>query len=356
MVETKESEDLFKKLSEKGFNTYYVSNQGAGKREGTFTREPSSMFGRYKWSYAEARQLLYRLSEILSHEQSERINIQYEHPDLRDIVSAATSTTQRAGIQLVKKGAHGPLHRHTPNSFRVVLEAPERNSFSKIDGVHLEMHPGDVIGNSNWIWHEHFNSGDSDLIWTSFLDAILVKWIGGVFYDPASEFDDMVNFPDVPQEVYSDILGHSTLPVDFEDKPNTPLQYYPFSEVNRSVHALSKLKGEREHVAVKYINPTTGGPISANQSLKLNLLPANCSTVFSRRTENLLFLDYSGNCEIQFSDGSKNLDMEQFDLAVIPSWTGYRVVNKSSTEELLYFTASDEPLFRNCGLYREEML
>ncbi len=351
MVELKESEKFLEKLTEKGFNTYYVSNQGAGKKEGTFTRSPSSMFGRYRWSYSEARDYLYKVSEILSHKDSERINIQYEHPELREIISAATTTTQRAGIQLVKSGAHGPLHRHTPNSFRVVLEAPDNNAFSRIDGVDLEMHPGDVIGNSNWIWHEHFNSGNSDLIWTSFLDAILVKWIGGVFYDPASDFSDDVNFPGISQEEYSDILGHSTLPADFESLPNTPLQYYPFAETSRSLHSLSKLKKNREHVAIKYINPTTGKSISANQSLKLNLLPPGCSTEFARKTENIIFLDFSGSCTIEFSDDS--MSMEKFDLAAIPSWTRYRVLNQSQSTEMLYFTASDEPLFRNCGLYRE---
>ncbi|AKA49198.1 hypothetical protein IX51_08890 [uncultured archaeon] len=356
MALQKDSEVFLNQLVHKGFNTYYVSNQGGGKGGGTFTRNPAPLFSPYSWKYTDARSYLYKLSEFLSHEDSERINIQYEHPDLKDIISAATSTTQRAGIQLVKSKAHGPVHRHTPNSFRVVLEAPEEGAISRIDGVNLEMHPGDVIGNTNWIWHEHFNHGTSDLIWTSFLDAILVKWIGGVFYDPPKTFNGDVNFPDISQEEYVSVLGRSTLPEELGTNPNTPLQFYRFSDACKSVSALSKLKRGKERVAVEYKNPTTGGSISANQSLKLNLIPGGCLTPMTRKTENIIFLNFSGETTLELGNGEGEFVLGKYDVAVLPSWTSHRVVNNSYSDEALYFTASDAPLFKNCGLYREEIV
>lgn len=353
MTIKEEGQDFFEELISKGFNTYYVSNQASGKGGGTFTRTPDPLFSPYIWRYKDARNYLSRLSEILSHEDSERINIQYEHPDLRGMVSAASTTTQRAGIQLVKKGAHGPLHRHTPNSFRVVLEAPERGAISRIDGVDLEMHPGDVIGNSNWMWHEHFNNGDSDLVWTSFLDAIFVKWIGGVFYDPASEYDEETGFKGLSKDEYTSVLGRSTLPSEIVGMHNTPLQFYSFSDAHRSVKSLSRLRKNSTDVSIEYRNPTNGGPISANQSLRLHLLPSSLSTPPRRRTENAIVLNYSGECRIDMGNSEKSFEMKSFDVAVLPSWAEYSIVNTSDAEDLLYFVCSDEPLFRKSGLYRE---
>lgn len=341
--------DLLEELTDNYYNTYYQSSAGRGKSKTIMTTIPSPIAKPYKWDYGKTKEMLYRLSKVLTPEEAERLNVQFENPGLKDILPAAITPSTRGGIQLLLPGQKAPTHKHTANAFRLVMEAPKEAAYTVVNGVELPMHPGDVILTPNWTWHDHHNDSNGDVIWFDGLDIILAYWIGGIFYSqPKGE-----NSPNkVIQSGVENIgeYGSGLVPDSVHDlKDHDPLFYYPYSKSRVALSALARRKASDDSVVLEYSDPF-GGSVFPSMGLKLTLVRAGKSTPSIRRTENAVFICLEGEGTISLTSG-ESFDMKLHDIAVVPTWEEYTIKAKGS--DLVMFSYSDEPVFRALEMFRE---
>ncbi|AKA49203.1 hypothetical protein IX51_08920 [uncultured archaeon] len=344
--------DLLEELPKNNYNTYYQSSAGRGKHKTIMSTIPSPIAEPFSWDYERTKEFLYRLSEILTPEEAERLNIQFENPSLKDIVPAALAPTVRGGIQLLKPGQKAPTHKHSPNAFRLILEAPADDAYTVVNGVELPMHTGDLVLTPNWTWHDHHNDSSGDVIWFDGLDIIFVYWIGGVFYSlPKGEKspntvaeDGNDNFNEYGSGLVPDTV-HGELDYD-------PMFYYPYEKARQALVSLAKTRTGESSVTLEYTNPITGGPVFPSMGLKLTMVRGGKTTPLIQRTENKVVICMEGEGEITLSSGKK-IELKSHNVAVIPSWEQHRISSGSS--DLVLFTYSDEPIFRAMKLFRENL-
>jgi len=335
--------EFLEALQQEGLNTYYQANLGKGKYKPVFTPTPSPLTLPHKWDYERAKTKLYQLSELLSPEESERVNVQFENPGLREYIPAATTSTMRAGIQLLKPGWKAPSHRHTANAIRFVLEAKE-GGYTIVDGVKIPMKPGDLIITPNWLWHEHGNEGVFDVIWLDVLDVIFTYWIGAVFYTTLPErWQGVRNDASLNQAHF----GRGVSPT--AEVPGGRLLYYPFKDAEAALQA----QGRREWSVVRYINPRIGGDATDTMAFRMVMVKEGGVTPNFRRTENLILNVFMGVGRVVLPERKVEFKVRPHDVVAIPSWEPYYLSNEGK-ESLYVFVASDEPLFRAAGFFREE--
>src|SRR5262249_54410905 len=68
----------------------------------------------------------------------------------------ATSRNLVSAYQMVKAGEKARSHRHTAAALRLVIEA-KPGTYTVVDGVRVDMAPGDVVLTPSWCWHGHVN-------------------------------------------------------------------------------------------------------------------------------------------------------------------------------------------------------
>ncbi len=349
-METQKLTGLLDELTDNYYNTYYQSSAGRGKARQIMTTTPSPLAIPYKWDYEKTKEMLYRLSKVLTPEEAERLNVQFENPGLRDMLPAAITPSTRGGIQLLLPGQKAPTHKHTANAFRLVMEAPKEGAYTVVNGVELPMHHGDLVLTPNWTWHDHHNDSDGDVIWFDGLDIILAYWIGGIFYSqPKGE--QSPNNPGQSGNENIDEFGSGLVPDSVHEKPGTdPLFYYPYVRARSALNALAKKRSDSSSVTLEYTDPF-GGPVFPSMGLKMTLVRAGKSTGSIRRTENAVFICMEGEGNISLATG-ESFDMKLHDIAVVPTWQEYTITSKASSD-LVMFSYSDEPVFRALEMFRE---
>ncbi len=342
--------DLLEELPRNNYNTYYQSSAGRGKYKSIMTTKPAPLAQAFRWDYARTKEYLYRLSEVLTPEEAERLNIQFENPALKDIVPAALTPTLRGGIQLLKPGQKAPTHKHSPNAFRLVLESQGNEAYTVVNGVELPMNPGDLVLTPNWTWHDHHNDTKGDVIWFDGLDIIFVYWIGGVFYSqPGGEKSPNVTTQDGEDnfaEYGSGLVPDST----YIQQDHDPLFYYPYEKAKKALFSLGETRKDQACVTLEYTNPLNGGPVFPSMGLKLTLVKAGKKSGPIQRTENLVAICLEGEGSITLASGEK-MSMRSHDVAIIPSWEQYSL--EAGSSDLVLFTYSDEPIFRAVKMFRE---
>ena len=227
--------DFLETLDKEGLNTYYQSDIGKGKVKPLFTPLPAPIALTHKWEYKKVREMLYELSELLTPDQADRVNVQFENPGLKSYFPAATTQTMRGGIQLLKPGQIAPTHKHSPNAFRFVLESEGSNTYTIVDGTKIPMKKGDLILTPNWTWHDHRNNGEKDTIWFDGLDLIFSYWIGAIFYSTMGGKNQ-----EIEREVESNevVHGRGIYAPNFKST-NARLLYYRFKDVQKALEIMA---------------------------------------------------------------------------------------------------------------------
>jgi len=357
-------EEFFRKLLSHDLTTYFITFHpteapkfGLVKKP-IFTSSPSPMAIPYRWDYRTLKSLLYELAEHLRPEEAERRQVQPVNPGLKEIPylgAMAISPTVFAAIQLVKAGETAPSHYHTPNAFRLILEAPPNGAYTVVNGKKLEMHPGDVVLTPSWSWHDHRNEGESDVIWLDGLDAPIVWYMGGIFYKNYSEVYNVDRQPIL--QTQDDVIytyGSSLSPDAEKEDLYNPVLYYPYSSVRRGLlRAEEKSREYPEGYVLRYLNPLNGRDAFQTMALKMRLIKQKTETALMRKTEHIVFVPVEGSGAIEVE--GKEFKLSPFDIVVVPPWHRYRIVN-GEEDRLILFSFSDEPLFRYMGIYREELL
>lgn len=356
-----ERSKLFAKLLENNLTTYLITFHAkeAPKfglvKKPVFTDSPSPIAQPFMWHYDKMRELLYELGSLLSAEEAERRQVQLVNPSLKEfpyLGAIAISPTIFAAIQLVKAGEVAPTHYHTPNAFRLILEAPPEGAFTVVNGKRITMRRGDLVLTPSYAWHDHRNEGESDVIWLDGLDAPLVWYLGGIFFkDYAKVYgDDIQPIKETDEDLLA-TYGSGFRLENMDYDAYDPLFIYPYERAKRALEVARRQgKMPAEGYVIRYLNPVNGKDLFQTMALKIRLIPEGEKTVRVRRTEHMVVTPLEGRCTLTVS--GKTFKLRENDIAIVPPWAEYTVANDGEGD-LVLFSYSDEPLFKSIGIYHQ---
>jgi gentisate 1,2-dioxygenase len=134
----------------------------------------------------------------------------------------------------------------------------------------------------------------------------------------------------------------------------TPITNYPWERTEAALRAIGfDVEGAHERgVILDYVNPITGGPVLPTMNCHIVHLPPGFDGAYQRRTASEIAYVVRG-AGATVVDG-KRFDWKQNDTLALPTWSTYRHLNASSSDDVVLFTYSDTPVLQALGLYRED--
>jgi gentisate 1,2-dioxygenase len=181
MVQQAAPAGFFEGLEQRAFSP------GWAKKKPQMWPRPRPRYVPAVWRYSDARAALDQASAFVSPEFAERRNLIMVNPIVDNIYP--TSRNLVAAYQLVLPGETARSHRHTPNALRLILDAGEF-TYTIVNGVKVDVLPGDVVLTPSWHWHGHSNVGDEPAFWIDFLDVPLVQNLENMFFEDHPECNE----------------------------------------------------------------------------------------------------------------------------------------------------------------------
>jgi gentisate 1,2-dioxygenase len=287
--------------------------------------EPRRSLLPHVWHYAELKGVLDVAGRLVDHTQADRRNVTLTNPADGNVYP--TVRTMVAAYQLIKPGETALAHHHTPAALRIILEG--NGTYTVVEGVRVEMRPGDVLLTPSWTWHEHSAAADADdCYWVDILDVPLVHLLEPMFFEkhPSGTQEDPRDVEESPIAYrWADSLARLAARTDVPD------------------HGMA----ERE---VELCSPD-GGPAMPTIALHVQQMSAGFESRESRTTANSLFTVVEGRGETVV-DG-ETLPWERGDIIAVPAWRPYR---HTVHEDAYLVRASDEPVYGALGLLRTEKI
>lgn len=279
--------------------------------------EPAGEFESALWRYRDAVDALQRSAGVVPAAMTERRNLILVNP--RKGNDYPTVRTHVLAYQMVIPGDVARTHRHSPHAGRVILQSS--GAYTIVDGVRIDMRPGDVVLTPSMHWHGHGHEGDDPAIWVDFLDVPLVHLLEPMFFEP---------YP-------GDWQGWDRATRD------TPL-LYPFDE---SLEALKKAEPDVEGIYGRRIE--LGSPALPTVGLYVQQLSENERTTPYRTTANFEYVVVEGRGNARI--GETQVPWERGDVFIVPAWTHQSI---TALEPSILVAITDEPLQRYCGYLRVE--
>jgi gentisate 1,2-dioxygenase len=193
-----------------------------------------------------------------------------------------------------------------------------------VDGVRIDMRPGDVLLTPGWSWHGHGNDGDRPGYWIDFLDVPTVHLL-----EPMR-------------------LEH--WPGDFQE-PSSATRDHPFvftwkdteAELDAAIPDPSGRLGTSVDLASESAIPSL--------TLRMQRLESGFHSQRYRSTANQIISAKSGRGTAWVGD--KEFDWQTGDVFVVPGWHAYTLAVQDRCE---LFTVSDEAMQKKLGYYHAEDL
>lgn len=132
-----------------------------------------------RWRYRDGHAALEAAGRLVSPELTERRNVILMNPG----GGSGSVTTLVAAYQLVLPGEHARSHRHTAAALRLVLDGAP-GMYTIVDGVRLDMRPGDVVLTPSWCWHGHRNESEQAAYFVDYLDSPLCRLLDQYRFEP----------------------------------------------------------------------------------------------------------------------------------------------------------------------------
>lgn len=280
-------------------------------------KEPEKSLLPALWKWREGRSALHEVARIVSPEMAERRNLIMRNP--AEGHAYGTLRTMIAAYQLMLPGERARTHRHTPHALRVILEG--EGSFTVVDGVRVDMRPGDVVLTPGGCWHGHGVEGGEPCIWLDVLDRPLNILLEPVFQDyHPNDFEAVI-----------------------EVATETPL-LFPWSETRARLDNTDPDAEGRFGPRILLDTPDL-----KTLALHMQLLPEGLETKSYRSSANYIY------CVLQ-GEGRSVIDGRRFDWSfgdvfAVPCW---RPLEHVAASDAVLFSASDEPVQRFCGYFRED--
>ena len=291
---------------------------GWNKLEPSLWKEPRTKYKPMIWRWADAKAGLDAAGRLINAEQAERRNlfmvnpIEGNHYDtLRTLVSA---------YQMILPGEEARTHRHAPNALRLVIDCAD-DCFTVVDGVRIDMKPGDVLLTPGMCWHGHGNEGKRPGYWIDYLDVPIVHLIEPMFFDH---------------------WEGGLQPVEKRSRDNEwvfPLDLQLARLRDLSADAYGRTRVELDAPSM----PTTG--------LYMEKLAAGRAGKTLRTTENQIFTCVSGNGKTRLAE--QTFEWARGDTFCIPTWHAFR---HEASEDTVLFSVTDFGMQQKLGFHRMEIV
>jgi len=279
---------------------------GWNKHEASLWPKPRTGFLPSSWSWQNAKAALDSAGRLISTEQADRRNLFLVNP--MDGNYYSTVRTLVCAYQMILPGERARSHRHTPNALRLVLDVGEQ-TYTVVNGVRIDMKPGDVVLTPGWAWHGHGNDGDKAGYWIDFLDVPLVQLLEPMFLE---------HWPE----------GFQTPSEHSRDSAFV----FPWSETEATLSTANP--DSQGRVAAKL-----GSPALPTIDLQMEKLAAGAATGPLRTTASQIVAVVSGRGRTIV--GEKTIEWNRGDVMAIPSWQRFE---HKADEESILFTVSDLPV------------
>lgn len=289
---------------------------GWAKREPSLWAEPRSHFVPAHWAWETAKAGLDAASPLISVEQTERRNLFMINPVPGNHYN--TTRTIVTAYQGILPGERARSHRHSPNALRLVLDVGEA-TYTVVDGVRIDMQPGDVVLTPGWCWHGHGNEGDAPGYWIDFLDVPLVHLLEPMF------FEEWPTGFQVPQSTTR----------------NSPF-VFPFASIREQLAQAKPDRFGRTRV-------TLDAPAMPTTTLVMERIAGDGFSAPPRSTSNRIVAVVEGRGETVV--GEQRFCWSRGDVMALPTWHAF--VHRASLDSVL-LEVSDELVQQKLGLLREE--
>lgn len=293
---------------------YYVNlrelhlSPGWARPEPSMWPEPMPKFKPAVWRFAQAKQALDASHNLVPADQTERRNLILVNP-----IEGNTYATTRhlvAAYQCVMAGDKARTHRHSANALRLVLHG-KTGVYTVVNGVRIDMHPGDVLLTPGGCWHGHANETHETGYWLDFLDIPFIQLTEAMFFEPYPQggLEAITSTGPTPMRIPSgEALGPGT-----------------------AARTVEIATGIMPTIALHLIRQPKGGKVEMPKS-----------------TTNVIYAVVSGKARIRTAGGfDETLGLG--DVAAMPCWHAHTV---EAPEDTVVFKVSDEPIFQKLGLAR----
>ncbi|URM93820.1 cupin domain-containing protein [Actinomadura madurae] len=257
-----------------------------------------------------------------------------------------------AAIQYLNPGEDAPVHRHTQNAFRFVVEG--EGVWTVVNGDPVAMRRGDFLPQAGWQWHGHHNVTDRPMAWIDGLDIPFQYLAESTFFEPGP---DEIESREAPERSRSERLwGHPGLRplTHLSPGPSTPLLAYRWECTDRALADQLALEAEGHratvepgHAAVRYTNPTTGGDVMPTLRAEFHRLTPGTETAATREVGSSVYQVFDGTGQVTV--GEHGWTVERGDLFVVPSW---QPLTLAAEQGLDLFRFSDTPIFERLHQHR----
>ncbi|MDE1180064.1 cupin domain-containing protein [Paraburkholderia sp.] len=270
---------------------------------------PRSRFVPAVWRYADARAALDDACAFVSPELAERRNLIMVNPIADNIYPTCRNLV--AAYQLVLPGETARSHRHSPNALRLILDAGT-DTFTIVNGVKVDVAPGDVVLTPSWHWHGHSNFGDEPAFWIDFLDVPLVQNLECMFFEDHPRRDEPVvaHEPDSP-------LRHKGVDLDRDTRKTGTVDIAPGGLKTIGLQAIGIERGQTQS--------------------------------HGKRIDNNLYAVTRGSVRVTVEQLGV-VDLVRGDVIAIPCWHTFGIEGLDDSSQLI--RVSDEPVMTALG-FRE---
>ena len=251
-----------------------------------------------------------------------------------------------AAIQYLGPREDAPVHRHTQNAFRFVVEG--EGVWTVVDGDPVAMRRGDFLLTPGWHFHGHHNQSDVPMAWIDGLDIPFVHMTDSAFFEFGP---DEVSDRGTPDRSRSERLwAHPGLrPVSSVGQPtsSSPIAAYRWEFTDRALKDQLALEAdgfpgvvEPGHAAVRFTNPTTGGDVMPTIRTEFHRLREGTRTATRREVGSSVYQVFEGAGQVQV--GGREWTVGHGDLFVVPSWQPLTIATDNGLD---LFRFSDTPIF-----------
>jgi gentisate 1,2-dioxygenase len=285
------------------------------------------------WRWHEVRPQLMRAAELISAKEAERRVLQLENPALRG--SHFVSATLVAGLQIILAGEIAPMHRHSANALRFIVEG--EGAYTEVDGRRIRMHAGDFVTTPAWTWHHHGNAGRNPVVWLDGLDVPLANLFGAYFHEEYSQ--DTQPVPGL-------------LPVCHRAQGREPpMLCYPYERTRDELERLARdcAPHPAHGFRLRYVDPANGHHPFTTMAVFMQLLPGGFVGTQYRCTDSAVYNVVQGCGRIEIGDSA--FAFAQHDVFAVPSWQPHRI---SVEGDCLLFSYSDRSAQEALGYWREQ--
>ncbi|MFY1691110.1 cupin domain-containing protein [Plantactinospora sp. WMMB782] len=316
--------------------------------------QPRSKALPHAWRWRHLLPLAQRAGELVPVGRGgERRAIALANPGLGGAPYA--TPTLWAAIQYLGSREDAPVHRHTQNAFRFVVEG--EGVWTVVDGDPVAMRRGDFLLTPGWRFHGHHNQSDAPMAWLDGLDIPFVHLTESAFFEFGP---DTVQDRSAPARSRSEKLwahpGIAPVSLAGRPTPSSPIAAYRWEFTDRALRDQLELADDGHpgvlgpgHAAVRFTNPTNGGDVMPTIRAEMHRLRPGTRTRTRREVGSSVYQVFTGTGQVRVGD--REWTVERGDLFVVPSWQPLTVGSETGVD---LFRFADAPIFERLHQYRQQ--